>query len=410
MKTEWIFYNFPIPYSLEEYEEAKRVYIENVSRYPCVEAIYQLGNISVPGISDMDFIFVINPRAILPGMAVSLSRLHRTLGGREKYLICHEPMGILTEDLFSNINWLLPSAEFKKVTGKTPDIRFPAEPDRAMLKLLVLTDYARAFWPWEFLRYATDKRIDARMTLLRLNSFKHSICMYNELVKEETFGLDFCGRLDKLRIDWFDAPREKSTEILKGLIEHSVELGWMMIEKLSELITRQKMIASDADSQISAEFENVRRHYFFADRWSAAEAGKIFSFGRAKFGLQIHLLPASFVWPLVQYARAEGLLSRRIRSNLHICNEKRMVYHETAQRRAAIMNEHLGFICAYGWLNGIFTANDFGMFDEGYLHPSGKKWLHILKTVCCRHIRRPFFRYANRRVFKLAVNNSAAES
>ena len=406
MRSNLQFHNFPVFYSIEEYERAKHVYTREALQCYGVESIYQLGSLSSPGISDMDFIFVVDPRAISYEPVPPLPELHTMLGGDVHYLICHEPMGILTGKLLSDICWLLPTSGFRVVSGREFDIHAPSKKDFHILKLLALADYTRVFWPWEFLRATIDGSIDVRMTLLRLNSFSHSLNEYGSLSGDKNFGLDFREGIKDLRTRWFFNDQEKNLKVLVGLLEGSVPLGWLLIERLSSLLMEEAGRYGVAPKLLSAEFENVRKYYFFSDMWTFHKAENLFRQGYAGFDLRIHFLPTPLVWPLAQYSQAEGLLSRRIRHNLHVYTDipkMSQVQSMVLSKRASLMNEHLEFVSAFGWLSGLFNPNSFGMFDEGRLHPSKKKWLHTVKTLYCWHMRKPFFRNLNRRILKKVV-------
>ena len=53
----WFFYNLPLPLSKKEYDEKVKEVVEMYKDTPGLIAIYQTGHV-VPGISDLDFIFI----------------------------------------------------------------------------------------------------------------------------------------------------------------------------------------------------------------------------------------------------------------------------------------------------------------------------------------------------------------
>ena len=54
------FYNYPKIHDFKDYDSAIESYINYIKKFPEVVSVYQIGSITVPGISDIDLVVVLN--------------------------------------------------------------------------------------------------------------------------------------------------------------------------------------------------------------------------------------------------------------------------------------------------------------------------------------------------------------
>ena len=399
----WEFCNFPEPCSLEEYNKAERLFIEATMGHPAVRAVYRLGGISAPGISDIDFVVVLDGSEKVIGNG-TVCRSYMALDERSRYAVFHAPVALLTPELLSQFYWLLPTDGLRPVAGHSFEVVIPSKDHLHQLKILLLADFVRSVWPWEFLELRQGRKLNVRMTLLRLNSFRQSVDMCREVRKDPGFGEQYCSGLLSLRQDWFRTEGVARLKRLLELVEEAVSLGWQMVGKvvasLSELCPSPLPAGrTEVGAEITAEFANVNRYHVFADRWDSHLAETAFRSAFAKSGLRVHCLPTPIVWPLQEYARGNCLLSKRIRQNLHPDEARLPFLGDAISKRTYLMNQHFNFIESHRVRCGLILPNEFGMLEDGRWHSSGKRWIEALKTLYCWHLRKPFVSSCSRRAF-----------
>ena len=198
------FCNHPQPIKMVEYVKAISFFVKKVSQVKEVVSIYQVGEVSVPGISDVDFVIVVKRQGL------DFNQLRTTVAEcfqkyREIYV--EHPM-IMDEELMKKLNWIVPHFKIKKLWGKSVPIKKQDQENN----LLFLIDMINWLWPKEFVeltsfghinwkssllnnilnqladivlpKQLTDKLpvyIEIRKTLCRLSSMKYALLLYESL-------------------------------------------------------------------------------------------------------------------------------------------------------------------------------------------------------------------------------------
>lgn len=180
-----------------------------------------MGSVSVPGISDLDFILVFDddmPR-------IDYKSYYNQLDNRDRYILMHSPFAI-TKSLFENIRYFYIPKDFKLLWGKELQIK-----EISYIKVLEKTIAAEFTLGTLFaiMHALESKVIKTRSLLCSLNTIKYDfdVCGLNR----ENFsqGWELVNSISQLRQTWFELSEEKriyefidalskSPEVLAGFI------------------------------------------------------------------------------------------------------------------------------------------------------------------------------------------------
>ncbi len=116
----YTFIDVPRPRSLADYAAVTERFVERLSRVPGVRAIYQLGSVSDAGISDLDFLVVVE--GAYRGTEAPLAGVP----AEDRYLITHAPFGVETTDVAAALRFSL-FHNYRHLWGD----RVVAEPERS---------------------------------------------------------------------------------------------------------------------------------------------------------------------------------------------------------------------------------------------------------------------------------------
>ena len=118
-KKGYNFFNLPRECSIEDYKEAIDKIVGKYSKANGLVSIYSWGDVSAPGISDIDIVLVFGKNAEkLP----FLSRSFYFLDSETRYLVRH-PFVFTGEDSFKNARYVYPDTGFRLLFGKNINIR-----------------------------------------------------------------------------------------------------------------------------------------------------------------------------------------------------------------------------------------------------------------------------------------------
>ncbi len=146
-----------------------------------IHSIYKFGSISTPGISDVDLLFVIEPRE---KVAERIFNVFETqFSAKEKYVVYQFHPLILTRDLCQELNIIRKTTDIVHLWGEKQ--KFPDLED-IYVKFSQLIDLLVHYYPGFLI---IDNHIhDHRLGLQYINAFKYPLALYHDI--SEKFGLD----------------------------------------------------------------------------------------------------------------------------------------------------------------------------------------------------------------------------
>jgi hypothetical protein len=140
--------DIPIKCSIEEYNKASKEYLNLINpKKNKIKAIYQVGSIGVPGISDLDYILIFSNEE-----KDNYGKYHiMNLSQKSKYIFAHNVL-LINEKVFKNLNLWFPFFDLKKVYGE--EIFTKNHKDNS-INLILLLQYLINKIPSDFVVFST---------------------------------------------------------------------------------------------------------------------------------------------------------------------------------------------------------------------------------------------------------------
>lgn len=357
------FFNIPEEYKKEDYKEAVNCIIERYSKIKGLNSVYNWGDPSTPGISDIDIIFVFRSGKVRP--LPLINRSFNFLNRKARYLSRH-PFVFADEESFEDMRYVYPDANFTLLHGRNIRLKKISSHDKYYAITALLNDIIIRHYPRDFLEQSITRRINARDTLLRLNSLKYSISMLEFLSEEKNREWKVkLGLVGKLRKEWF---KTKDFGLLASLNESAVGISMEIISKFREFLDRHNIVKINSGS--SVRYSGIKNYSLFTENWGKKEALQEMS-DMVKNGQKFcSILPIELSAQLAEYSRHDGLISSYIRSKLG----NNVNYH---LKHKSIIEKRIGILNRQAELANKLRHSDFAAyFDFGYRSKSGiNNWI-----------------------------------
>jgi hypothetical protein len=346
--TQW-----PEFYPAEAYERAVREYAERASREISVRAIYQIGSVGVPGISDIDvLVFVDDAPSLMDPAALSV----RSLDGASRYLFMHDtfviPMG-LRDEIAAHYR----IQDLSLVSGSAVLNRSHAlAPPSQALSLAIISD----FLIWiirDFMTALVSNQIAVRPSLCLLRSLSHSLRLYEENGLHSLPGRRrFDEGVVELRSEAFEIAQSELGDRTRQLIEDGARLGLCMLGHLSERLTTLGLIGLGKNAptgfRLSSGIYAVFDRQFDGDEAFEKSMNLSFELRGSRSPLRVLnriviTLPAVFSEQLSAYAKGPGAISSGISDALLPSPTFRSVeteYQKVLAERARLANCQAAFL------------------------------------------------------------------
>jgi hypothetical protein len=156
------FIRLPEPAAPEEYEVAAQEIEDRLQRLPGIVAVYRTGSVSVPGISDIDRIAVVERDARVPPVWDSLS-------GRTRQLAMHGPF-LADVETFRRHRWFAHVEPLELVSGTPLELEDPPAPE---LRNLLIAAESLVVSLLSVIKQTSTGVFKVRPTLCQLNNLRH---------------------------------------------------------------------------------------------------------------------------------------------------------------------------------------------------------------------------------------------
>ncbi|GAG87186.1 unnamed protein product [marine sediment metagenome] len=232
--SQYKFFDEPVMCTLEDYEVAMSEFVRHISKDTGIVSIYQIGNVGVYGISDLDFVVVVNKKIKFNQDYFSI----KNFSEKTKYVLFHEQY-FSNEDAIKNIYQVAPIFNLTHVYGEKFKINILEGEELKYNTLILLNDICIVSLCYEYLNYLKSKNLDVRLLLARLNSLKYPIQMMSSLLGKSLPEFDsFVSNFKEFCANWFDFDK---MERRKKLICYLCEAN-SISQKLVKLIQEYNYI------------------------------------------------------------------------------------------------------------------------------------------------------------------------
>src|SRR3989338_3806340 len=335
-KEDISFYAHPIKYGLKDYERVLDKIRRKAEKTKEILSVYTFGHVSVPGISDIDLIFVLKEGSRLP------SFLRRTYTDKDSSYLVFHPFFIITEDIMKNMRYIYPNSNFIKIYGKEIAIHTPSKSELKKIKTCLTADVILRHFPVDYLYILLSKRLNDRMVLVRLNALGHSFNIFNEIAGlKKPAWKNFSGRVNNLRKNWFrlnEKPREAE---LFDLLKEAVYVSMDFVTEFNAFLSRDKNNLINAKKQ-NIIFKGNKNRISFVKEWNNERAVSQMINHFVKYKNFYSILPISLLNQLCCYSSADGRLSRYIKKRLSIkCMQSNI--DPIIKKRIQILNDQVEY-------------------------------------------------------------------
>jgi len=335
------FINDPLPCSARDYLDAEREFVNAYSKFEYVKSIYMWNGDLLPGISDIDFILVLDDKITgkIPKHGFTIGRFNNSL----RYFYYHNPL-VVNEDLLGNFDCLFIN-KIKNCYGKVIKFRELESHRKKLYKIEVLTEIITRQLPRCILISLLSKKIDIRYTMLVLNVLKYSIETLESIVND---GMDkFNAYIDEynyLRANWFSLDNDRH-KLLFDTAVNAVGVSLDLIEFFTNYLIENGLIYKRNNAkEVSLKFLGKGQFTIFSHNWKKDDSlNKTLSIYK-KIRRVIPILPMALSYQLTDYSGWHNLLGHHIRSN--VVPTERIWYfseQEIAKRRAHLLDSYLNF-------------------------------------------------------------------
>ncbi len=354
---DYRFYNLPRKHDLDDYKSAINKIIKKYSNTDGLVSIYNWGDPSTPGISDIDIVFVLGNKA----RPLQLSkRSFYFLNAETRYLVRH-PFVFINEDDFKKIRYVYPEASLNLLHGKDIEIEKLSAEDSRNSKISLLNDIIIRHYPRDFISQLVEKSINARDTLLRLNSLKYSIRALKDITNENNREWGSKLKLVKgLREGWF---ADNDFNLLVSMNKDAIGIAMGIIEKFRNFLLKEKLVGIRSGDKIA--YKGIKNNSLFLKGWNKNAA--LLEMHKAARNMKKYysILPIELSAQLFEYSRYDGLISSHIKKFLDGSLSYDFKNKKAVEKRICILNKQAEL--ALKLKHSDFAA----FFDFGYRNNSG---------------------------------------
>tara|TARA_Y100000310_G_scaffold345466_1_gene465298 strand:+ start:6247 stop:7440 length:1194 start_codon:yes stop_codon:yes gene_type:complete len=330
-KEDISFYGYPVKYTLKDYDGVLNKIKDKAKRAKEVLSIYTFGKIGIPGISDIDLIFVLKENSKLPKFLKNYY-----VDKQSKYILLH-PFFIIPEKIMKNIKYIYPNSDFVNIYGKKIDIYNPSRTELKKIKTYLTADVILRHFPVDHLYTLLSKNIDVRMALVRLNAFRHSFSIFRDITgKEKQSWRNLSKKISYLREKCFTMKKIRLQKKLLDVLKESIYISTDFIREFDAAIYKNKL------RNKNVIFKGTKNRISLIDSWNGHKAIDQMLNHFIRYRNFYSILPINLLNQLCAYSSLSGRLSRYIRKRLSVkCHKKNI--EPTLRKRIQILNDQVEY-------------------------------------------------------------------
>ncbi len=223
VKQHWIkdVCEFPTVYPVSIYDEIRNEFLETCKKNPDVIAVYEFGNIGCPGLSDLDFLVVLNDDVFGSPDDLSISKMNYLYAE----IMNHDAIFISKSEV-NTFGAVSPIFHYNQIYGDPLDIALTESFDDDIQKICY-TIQNIVKYPFDLISLSKQKEIRLKTLLAFLNSFNHVKKTLLKSTKEIPHSIDKCIEMNRsLRNDFSDKriSIEQISNAFDLMIEASIDM------------------------------------------------------------------------------------------------------------------------------------------------------------------------------------------
>ncbi len=223
------FCGFPQPTPLQTYEDASQYLIRHWTSLPQKPiAIYQIGSIAAPGISDLDYVLVFRDKSRIDWKHYLPNRFPVWI----QNLFTHHPFFATPSTWFDLKGWY-PTFNKRLLWGEDLPIREPGPELLPGLALGMLVDYIICKIPSDLLSIGLSPHPNIRILLCLLHSVRYIFDLARAAdIPPPPSASDWVRSMDMLRSNWFSLSPAGQTQELTSIWDR---FGPIILDQINEI-------------------------------------------------------------------------------------------------------------------------------------------------------------------------------
>jgi hypothetical protein len=278
------FSDYPIFTERKIYDECRSLVVSQLSDLKGVSSVYSMGNVSAPGISDLDFLIVVSPDFTEKDQLVSI---FENLSKEHKYLAyCHFPYVAFTGQVNDTLK-ILPLSNLNHEYGENHNLEDHSYSTDDYL--IVLKELIVLFYPNLFLEPILNKNIAVRNIIQKLNGLTFPITFAKELgFTSEEFDA-FEKNLKEIKSIAFDENQKEFNSKLVELLKLGLIISYRLIDFIDGIDNTKTTLKNTYSININT---------IFVKNYSATKSFRITYFAHRYLKFIPKLLPIKYaaIW------------------------------------------------------------------------------------------------------------------
>jgi hypothetical protein len=234
---------YPTPASDDDYANASEELESRLRELPGIVAVYRTGSVSVPGISDLDRIAVVQPGSRVPGIWPVLS-------AQTRLLAMHGPFLVDTAT-FARHRWFADLQPLELAWGDEVEVETRPAPERIEL---VIAAESLVVVLLNLVKQAIVGRAKVRPTLCQLNNFRRDLDLARLERADAPQAWSFADQVTRLREEWWRLPLSERPLLFRALLDRSFAA---IAEALRVLAKRMNHGTRQRRLRLSGVWKNV---------------------------------------------------------------------------------------------------------------------------------------------------------
>lgn len=216
-------------YKRTDYARALRDYVESLKKEQGVASVYQIGQVTFPGLSDIDIVIALKGPDAMRGHSI------KSLGTEARYIFMHEPY-VIPASMAGKSMSLMAFKEPERLMGKSIKFERPS-------RVITMHTFIHEFLDgnlYRFERLINTRKVNMREISAQLNAMKYSFASFETISSSdkdfECSKKEYMADVQTLRKDFFRMSDKERQEMISMLIYRTRPLVNHMYTKTREFL------------------------------------------------------------------------------------------------------------------------------------------------------------------------------
>ena len=365
IKKDFVLRDIPKQLSRESYEDAINYTVSMLSKLEDVMAIYQIGSIYVPGISDIDLIIALkenpkNPTEVRTKISQCFSKY--------RYIFLHN-FHVIPEGLMEDVFFLFPIYSIKWLYGRRGSTE---RSEDKKLDMVILVDLINSVTSRDLINtifneqplinnrrsrrivknifpplFPSKREINIREFLCRISLIKYTVSTYENIMNiKKPEWREVADEVESVKNNWFNLGQEKYYRLI-DVIPRCINLYLQLFEEFADYLTNKKIFSIETNNN-NVITNTVYYTTIYTSIWKKETALDNIKKFYDKSGKIIFQLPLIYLTQLLLFPNIKEIIinSKDQKIDFKINDEE---YRKIVLKRYALMEKQVNFLMKNGF-------------------------------------------------------------